>query len=97
VKTKIQKAINDKITGNEVFSQEFQDKYFLIKKIKRALPEFSDDILFETINICNEKLKSPCKKNDFVNIFSKTLKRLSDQDNLLLASRSDKEWPWWKF
>ena len=56
MKTNIRKAINENITSKEVFSQEFQDKYFLHKKIKIALPEFSDDILFRTINICNEKL-----------------------------------------
>lgn len=96
MKTNIRKAINENITGNEVFSQEFQDKYFLHKQIKRALPEYSDEILFKTINICNETLKSPSRKNDFANFFSKTLIRLSDQDNILMDSRSDKDWPWWK-
>ena len=93
MKINIRKAINENITGKEVFSQEFQDKYYLHKKIKIALPEFSDDILFRTINICNEKLKSPSKKNDFVNFFSKTLTRLLDRDTMLHIARSDKNWP----
>ena len=66
-------------------SQEFQDKYFLHKKIKTALPEYSDDILFRTINICNEKIKSPSRRNRFINEFSKTLTKLSDSLTVLYA------------
>lgn len=93
METKIRKAINAKIIGKEVYSQEFQDKYFLHKQLKMALPEYSDDILFQTINICNEKIKSPSKKTRFVNIFSKTLTKLSSKDDLLFHSSTNKDWP----
>jgi hypothetical protein len=93
MKTKIRKAINENITSREIYSQEFQDKYFLHKQIKRALPEYSDDILFQTINICNEKIKSPSRKNRFIDVFSKTLTRLSRPEEMIITSRSDNDWP----
>jgi hypothetical protein len=93
METKIRKAINENITSKEIYSQEFQDKYFLHKQIKRALPEYSDDILFQTINICNEKIKSPSRKNRFVDVFSKTLTRLSRPEEMIITSRSDNDWP----
>jgi hypothetical protein len=91
--SKIRKAINDKLTSKEIYSQEFQDKYFLHKKIKMALPEYSDDILFRTINICNEKIKSPSRKTRFINVFSKTLTKLTDSNNKLFHSGAEKDWP----
>ena len=93
METKIRRAISQNIRSKQIYSQEFQDKYFLHKQIKRALPEFSDDILFETIDICNEKIQSPSKKNRFVDVFSKTLTRLSRPDDMIITSRSDNDWP----
>ncbi len=93
MESKIRKAINDKLTSKEIYSQEFQDKYFLHKKIKTALPEYSDDILFRTINICNEKIKSPSRRNRFINEFSKTLTKLSDSNDKLFHTRTEENWP----
>ena len=93
MKTKIRKKIYDNLTGREIFSQEFQDKYYLHKQIKMALPEYSDEILFQTINICNEKIKSPSKKNRFVDVFTETLTKLTNPDGMYFHSRTDKDWP----
>ena len=93
MESKIRKAINNKIKSKEIYSQEFQDKYFLHKQIKMALPEYSDDILFRTINICNEKIKSPSRKNRFISEFSKTLTKLSGSKDNLIHTGVENDWP----
>lgn len=52
-----------------VNSDEYQDKYFLMRKIKKIIPSLSDEIIYSTINKCNNIIAKPRKRDDFIKTF----------------------------
>lgn len=52
-----------------VNSDEYQDKYFLMRQIKEIIPTLSDEIIYSTINTCNNIIAKPRKRDDFIKTF----------------------------
>ncbi len=50
--------------------EEYQDKYYLLKKIKNIFPELPDKKIAGAIEFANKKAKFPLKKKKYINALS---------------------------
>lgn len=65
------KALQDILYEDYVFSEEYQDKYFLAKEIMEKLPEFKEPRVYEAINFANTQVKHPRMTHKFIDAFLK--------------------------
>lgn len=70
VKGILMKSLGDRY----IYSEEYQDKYFLYKEIQERLPDLPEGMIYGTIDQINQMLKSPIKGKKFVEIFVEKLK-----------------------
>ena len=64
------KKLNE-VTNNELVPvEEYQDKYYFLKKIKNIFPELSNEKIAGAIEFANKKAKFPGKKKKYVNALS---------------------------
>jgi len=63
---KIKKELEEYIDENVANYKEYQNKYFLKKKIKELLPHKSDDFIYRAIENVNSKIKTSKKKEYIV-------------------------------
>ena len=63
---KIKKELEEYIDENVTNYKEYQNKYFLKKKIKELLPHKSDDFIYRAIENVNSKIKTSKKKEYIV-------------------------------
>jgi hypothetical protein len=50
--------------------EEYQDKYYFLKKIKSIFPELSQEKIADAIEFANKKAKFPGKKKKYINALS---------------------------
>lgn len=55
--------------GYYVYSEEYQDKYYLIKDIKEHLPSLDEGSILDAINYANVVVAPPRKIRKFINAF----------------------------
>jgi len=65
--TRLNKELEEYIEDNVVNYKEYQNKYFLKKKIKEILPHKSDDFIYQAIEHANRNIKST-KKKDYIKL-----------------------------
>lgn len=70
----IQSELDNFILENFVNFDEYQNKFYLRKKIQELLPEKSDEEVYNAIDYANVKLKAPRNKAKYINILVKKLK-----------------------
>jgi len=70
---KIKKALSEELKYYYIFSEEYQDKYFLYKEIKIALPELTEDSIYKAIDYANGKVRPPRKTKKFIEAFTEKL------------------------
>ena len=64
------KKLND-ITNFENFPvEEYQDKYYFLKRIKSIFPELTDAKILGAIEFANSRAKFPWKKKKYINALS---------------------------
>ena len=66
----IEKKLNEAIDFELVPVEEYQDKYYFLKKIKNIFPELSNEKIAGAIEFANKKAKFPGKKKKYVNALS---------------------------
>lgn len=64
------KIISDIITLEFLPIEEYQDKYYFIKKIKGFFPDLSDDKIISAIEYANRQSGSFLRKKKYVNALS---------------------------
>ncbi len=64
------KIIYDIITWEFLPIEEYQDKYYFIKKIKDFFPDLSDDKIISAIEYANRQSGSFLRKKKYVNALS---------------------------
>lgn len=62
----IVKVLCEEMNENEVKSDDYINKYQLKKLINRKFPSISEEIIYFAINLCNDKLQPPRKKEDYI-------------------------------
>ena len=65
---RLNKELEEYIGDNVVIYEEYQNKYFLKKKIKEILPHKSDDFIYRAIEHANRNIKSPKKRKEFIKL-----------------------------
>ena len=68
-RTKLERKLKAALPAESIKSEEYQDKYFLMKKIHGALPNLSDALIYDIIDSCNIELASPIKRDEFIKTF----------------------------
>ena len=66
--TRLNKELEEYIGDNVVHYKEYQNKYFLKKKIKEILPDKSDDFIYQAIEYANKEIKSTKKRKDYIKL-----------------------------
>lgn len=66
----VRKKLSDSITFEVFPVEEYQDKYYLLKKIKNIFPELPEQKITEAINFANSEVKSSGNKKKFINALS---------------------------
>ena len=64
------KKLNEVTENERVPVEEYQDKYYFLKKIKNLFPELSDEKIAGAIEFANEKVKFQQKKKKYINALS---------------------------
>jgi dsDNA-specific endonuclease/ATPase MutS2 len=64
------KMLYDIITWEFLPIEEYQDKYYFFKKMKRVFPDLSDEKIISAIDYANRETKSSRKKKKYVNALS---------------------------
>jgi len=67
---RVAKFIKLIIDEKYVYVEEYQDKYYFKKQIQELFPELSDEIIYKAINFANKVVKTPRKKNEYINALS---------------------------
>lgn len=73
-KSAIKKNLDKSLGPKFIYSEEYQDKYFLYKEIQQTIPELAESAIYEAIDLVNQIVKSPVKGKRFVEIFVEKLK-----------------------
>jgi hypothetical protein len=68
--TLAKKKINEIINHQFFPIEEYQDKYYFLKRIKSIFPELSNEKIAGALEFANKKAKSPGKKKKYVNALS---------------------------
>lgn len=68
-KREIKRSLRNILGGYYVHSEEYQDKYYLIKDIKEQLPQLKEESINEAINYANVVVAPPRKIRKFINAF----------------------------
>jgi hypothetical protein len=68
-KREIKKTLKGLLGGYYVHSEEYQDKYYLIKDIKEKIPQLDETSIVEAINYANVVVAPPRKIRKFINAF----------------------------
>ena len=64
------KKLSEVINFESVPVEEYQDKYYFLKRIKSIFPELSDEKIFGAIEFANTEVKFPGKKKKYINALS---------------------------
>ena len=70
----IQNELNDFIMNKFVNFEEYQNMFYLKKKIQEILPDKSDNEVYEAIEFANARLKPPRDKKGYINILIEKLR-----------------------
>jgi hypothetical protein len=68
--SKAKKIIYDIVTWELLPIEEYQDKYYFIKKIKGFFPELTDDKIISAVEYANKQTGSFLKIKKYVNALS---------------------------
>ena len=73
---RLNRELEEYIGDNVVIYEEYQNKYFLKKKIKEILPHKSDDFIYRAIEHANRNIKSSKKRKEFIKLLLEKLKKV---------------------
>jgi len=68
-KQEIKKSLRRLLDGYYVYSEEYQDKYYLLKDIKETLPQLDESKIMDAINYANVAVAPPRKIRKFIKAF----------------------------
>lgn len=71
-----QKKLNSITYSEHILSDEFQDKFYLKKRIKEIIPNLDDEVIYNAIDKCNKLIKPPRRKSEFLKAFLETITNL---------------------
>ena len=66
IEEKLKKELDRYIIDRFVNFTEYQNKYFLKKKIQEILTEATDEKVYLAIDRANQELSSPCRKKVYI-------------------------------
>ncbi len=69
---KLERILENEIIEEYIKSEDYINKYYLKKLLQRKFPSISEEIIYFAINFCNDVIKPPRNKKDYV----KTLARV---------------------
>ncbi|MCH7972966.1 MAG: hypothetical protein IH949_03610 [Bacteroidetes bacterium] len=72
---RLNKELEEYIGDNVVIYEEYQNKYFLKKKIKEILPHKSDVFIYRAIEHANRNIKSTKKRKEFIKLLLEKLNK----------------------
>jgi hypothetical protein len=67
---KSSKSLKGIIDLQSVPIKEYQDKYYIKKKLLESFPELSDEIIYDAINFANKVINLPRKKVEYINVLN---------------------------
>lgn len=70
----IQDKLQYFIPNKFVNFDEYQDKFYLKKRIQEILPDKPDKLVYSAIEFANTNLKPPRKRTEYINILIKQLR-----------------------
>lgn len=70
----IQDKLEYFIPNKFVNFDEYQDMFYLRKRIQEILPDKPDEVVYGAIEFANAKLKPPRKRLDYINILVEKLR-----------------------
>jgi hypothetical protein len=76
-KREIKKSLRNILGGYYVYSEEYQDKYYLIKDIKEHIPQLDENSIVNAINYANVVVAPPRKIRKFINAFVNKIGNIS--------------------
>ncbi|HEX2867913.1 MAG TPA: hypothetical protein VHO03_12765 [Ignavibacteriales bacterium] len=68
-KKQLKKALREVLTEAVVFSEEYQDKYYLSREILEKLPLLSERSVYAAIDFANGAVEPPRKTGRFIDAF----------------------------
>jgi len=69
LRRKLEYYIPDKFVNFD----EYQDKFYLMKRIKELVPGISDIVIYRAIDFANNTVIPPRRKSDYINILLRKL------------------------
>jgi hypothetical protein len=77
-KTNIRSVLEEFIPHKNVNFEEYQDKFYLKKRIQEAIPGKTDAVIYKAIDFANEFVKPPRMRTDYINVLIKKLDAASN-------------------
>ena len=74
----LEATLNNYLLEDMVNIDEYQDKYFFIKRIKELFPKISEDILYTALENINNSMHRPIKKKIFIDKFTEEINKLTN-------------------
>ncbi len=66
----VKKELHNVVDLEKVPVEEYQDKYYFLKRIKRIFPELSNEKIANAINYANNEVKVSGRKKKYINALS---------------------------
>ncbi|MBU1095027.1 MAG: hypothetical protein CVV23_11950 [Ignavibacteriae bacterium HGW-Ignavibacteriae-2] len=80
----IEKVLETEIFDEYIKSEDYISKYYLKKLLKRNFPSISEEIIYFAINFCNDIIKPPRKKKEYIKTLSRVLSEHSSRASLTI-------------
>jgi len=71
----IQKNLRKNLSFDYISFCEYQDKYFLLKKLRSLFPKFTDNAIYNALDSFSEEERKKIKLSRFIEKFSKVITR----------------------
>ena len=68
------------INDNVLYYKEYQNKYYLKKKIKELLPNKSDDFIYRAIEYANRNISPSKRKKEYIKLLLEKLNKFNIDD-----------------
>ena len=80
---KLEKILENEIIEEYIRSEDYINKYYLKKLLKRNFPSISEEIIYFAINFCNDVIKPPRNKKDYIKTLARVISEHSPDVQLI--------------
>lgn len=81
-RSEIKRRLEQVVFEDYISSDEYHEKYFFFKRLNDTFPEIKAHEILRAIDYCNNNLRQPRKRQEYLNLLTNCLSFAVDKRNL---------------